>query len=78
MHAARLSDPVHKRTQLIAEYAQAVTEPALARLSCSSQPALIEPQLADMLQRFRQPQVRYRPGFSRYWRQHRRTFAQQF
>ena len=38
-------------------------------------PVLLEPQLADLLRRFRQPQVRYRPGFMRHWRQHRQTFC---
>jgi hypothetical protein len=31
-------------------------------------------RLQDLLGRFRQPQVRYRPGFMRQWRQHRATF----
>jgi len=44
-------------------------------LHARSAPLLTELQLLEMLRRFRQPQVRYRPGFMRYWRQHRQTFC---
>ncbi len=37
-------------------------------------PVTHELRLQDLLLRFRQPQVRYRPGLMRQWRQHRRTF----
>lgn len=33
-----------------------------------------ELRLQDLILRFRQPQVRYRPGLMRQWRQHRRVF----
>ncbi len=39
---------------------------------------LVEPRLTDLLHRVRQAQIRYRPGFMRYWRRHRRVFAAAF
>ena len=76
--AAHLRGIAHHAPRAALEHTQVLTRPVLAQLGGYSRPALVEPQLAEMLQRFRQPQVRYRPGFSRYWRQHRRTFVQQF
>ena len=37
-------------------------------------PVTHELRLQDLILRFRQPQVRYRPGLMRQWRQHRRVF----
>lgn len=35
-------------------------------------------QFSDFVKTFTQPQVRYRPGYSRYWRQYRRVFRLRF
>jgi len=52
------------RFETNAALATNISHPAYLRTLTT--PVLTEFRLIDMLKRFRQPQVRYRPGFARY------------
>lgn len=69
MHCGRYEQPVHKhRYSAVARTLQVY----------SVRPELgigqLETSLNELLARFKQPQVRYRPGLSTFWRSYRATF----